>query len=248
MISLSKKYWKKNCKAYIELLENTEKYPSPYTQIIIPTVIDLIKKFTKKDDNILDVGCGEGYITRIINKYKRNPYGCDISPEMIDAAKRQNSKINYWVQDIERRKKNNNLNKPKFKMVISNLVFTYLKNTDQALNNISKYLDTNGFLVIIIPHPCFYHQENYRWFMDENLSEYHTGMYFKEKTFIKEIANGFITHYIHRTLETYFKIFIKNKFNLISLLEPKPKKLSNDVLKKVNKVPNLIVFVLQKKY
>ncbi len=245
MISLSKKYWTKNCQTYIKLLDNTEKYPSPYTQIIVPTIIDLIKKFTTKNDNILDIGCGEGYLTRIIFNLKRESYGCDISPEMITAAKKQNKEINYWIQDIEQ--KNSNFKKPKFKLITSNLVFTYLKNTDQALKNIYDYLDQDGILIVVIPHPCFYHQENYRWFMEEEMNQYFAGKYFNEKIFVKEIYNGFKTHYIHRTLETYFKIFIKNNFNLISFLEPKPKKISNNILKKVNQIPNIAFFVLQKK-
>lgn len=245
MISLSRKYWRKNCDTYIKLLENTEKYPSPYTQVIIPTLVKVIKDYTKKYDHILDVGCGEGYITRLIASLHRNPSGCDLSPEMIAAAKRQDRNIEYWVQDIET--KNSNSKKPKFKMVVSNLVFTYLKDIDQSLKNVFEYLDNDGTLVIIIPHPCFYHQENYRWFMESNEEKYQIGEYLKEKTFVKELANGFMTHYIHRTLESYVKIFSKNNFNLVELLEPRPKKTTNLILKKVNQVPNIIFFILQKK-
>lgn len=245
MISLSEKYWTKNCQTYIKLVDNTEKYPSPYTQIILPTLIDLIKKMTKKNDDILDIGCGEGFFTRKIKKLNRKPHGLDISPEMIDAAKKQDQTINYWLQDIE--KKSNNHIKTKFKMAISILVFTYLKKTDQALQNIYDYLDTNGILVIIIPHPCFYHQENYLWFIDEKMNRYNLGNYFQEKTFVKEIFNGFKTHYIHRKLESYVKMFTKNNFNIIKFLEPRPKKISNNILKKVNQVPNIAIFVLQKK-
>jgi len=245
MASLSQKYWQKNCDKYIKLLDKTEKYPSPYTQVIIPALIELIKRLTKNGDKILDVGCGEGYLTRLIDNLKRNSSGCDISAEMIFAAKKQNQKIDYWVQDIE--KKNSNLRKPKFNMAVSNLVFTYLENIDQSLKNISGYLCPKGYLVVIIPHPCFYHQENYRWFMEEKKEEYKLGKYFKEKIYIKEIANGVMTHYIHRTLESYIKIFLKNNFNLIEFIEPRPKKKSNIVLKKVDQVPNIAFFVLQKK-
>lgn len=245
MISLSQKYWGKKCDTYIKLIDNTDRYPSPYTQIIAPTVSILIKKFTKTNDLILDIGCGEGYLTRLANSLKRKVYGCDLSREMIASAQKQNSQITYWVQDIER--KNSNLkNSPKFKLIISNLVFTYLKNIDKALKNTFKYLDTSGYLVIIIPHPCFYHQENYRWFMEEDNKPYQIGKYFEEKIYFKEIANGIRTHYIHRTLETYINIFNKNKFSLVQFLEPRPQKTPNKVLKKVNHVPNLAFFILKK--
>jgi trans-aconitate methyltransferase len=245
MVSLSQKYWEKNCGTYIKLLDNTDNYPSPYTQVIVPTVKKLVKSLSKTNDFVLDIGCGEGYLTRLIASQKRKTYGCDLSPEMIAAAKKQNSKITYWVQDIEK-KNSNPKNSPRFKLIISNLVFTYLKNIDIALKNASQYLGTNGYLVIIIPHPCFYHQENYRWFMEENNKPYQVGKYLEEKTYIKEIANGVKTHYIHRTLQSYVDIFVKNKFNLVSLLEPQPEQLLNKVLKKVNEVPNLAFFVLKK--
>ena len=245
MVSLSKKYWGKNCGTYIKLLDNTENFPSPYTQIIVPTVSKLIKELTNTDDLVLDIGCGEGYLTRLADSLKRKVYGCDLSLEMITAAKQQNSSITYWIQDIE--KKNSNLkNSPKFKLIISNLVFTYLKNINEALINTLNYLDSDGYLVIIIPHPCFYHKENYRWFMEENKKPYEIGKYFEEKTYIKEIANGIKTHYIHRTLQSYINIFTKNKFVLVKLLEPQPEKITNQVLKKVNQIPNIIFFVLKK--
>jgi len=245
MTSLSQKYWEKDCTTYIKLLGNTDDYPSPYTRIIVPTLTKLIKQLTKINNKVLDIGCGEGYLTRLVSSLKREAFGCDLSPEMIASAKKQNPNLNYWVQDIE--KKNSNLkNSPKFKLIISNLVFTYLKDIDQALNNISQYLDSHSHLIIIIPHPCFYHQENYRWFMEENNKPYRIGKYFEEKTYIKEISNGITTHYIHRTLQTYIKIFTRNQFQLIDFLEPQPQKITNNILKKVNQVPSIAFFVLQK--
>lgn len=244
MSSLSQKYWGKNCQTYIKLLDNTENFPSPYTQTITPTFLKLVKKLSRVDDKILDIGCGEGYLTRLISSLKRQVSGCDLSPEMISAAKDQSSSINYWVQDIE--KKNSNQKNVEFKLIISNLVFTYLKDIDQSLKNISDYLHSDGYLIIAIPHPCFYHQENYRWFMEEKNETYHIGKYLKEKTFVKEIANGVMTHYIHRTLSSYIKIFTKNKFILVDILEPIPQKVSNIVLRKTTEVPNIIFFVLKK--
>lgn len=244
MPSLSQKYWGKNCQTYIKLLDHTEDFPSPYTQTITPTFLELVKKLSRIGDKVLDIGCGEGYLTRLISSTKRRVSGCDISPEMISAAKNQSSSISYWTQDIE--KKDSNRKNLRFKLIVSNLVFTYLKDIDQSLKNTAAYLRSDGYLVIAIPHPCFYHQENYRWFMEEKNETYRIGKYLEEKTFVKEIANGVMTHYIHRTLSSYIRIFIKNNFALVDILEPTPKKISNIVLKKTTEVPNLIFFVLKK--
>lgn len=245
MTSLSKKYWEKDCDRYINLLNNTDKYPSPYTHIIVPTVQKIVKSYTNVGDKILDLGCGEGFLTRQIITQKRHPYGCDLSPEMISAAKKQSPNIDYWTQDIEK-KNSNRKDVPKFKLVISNLVFTYLEKIDIALNNISQYLDSNGHLVVIIPHPCFYHQENYRWFMEQDNKPYQIGNYFDNRTYVKEIFNGVMTHYIHRTLQNYIDIFSKNKYSLIQLLEPQSESRLTKVLIKASRVPNIAIFILKK--
>ncbi|HWS48750.1 MAG TPA: methyltransferase domain-containing protein [Candidatus Methanoperedens sp.] len=245
MTSLSKKYWEKDCDGYIKLLDNTDNYPSPYTQIIVPAILKILKKYTKVGDKVLDLGCGEGFLTRQISAQKRHTFGCDLSPEMINAAKNHSPKIDYWIQDIEK-KDSNHKDKPKFKLVVSNLVFTYLKKIDITLNNVSQYLDSNGHLIIIIPHPCFYHQENYRWFMEQDNKPYQIGKYFEEKTYIKEIYNGVMTHYIHRTLQNYIDIFSKNKFSLVQFLEPQSKNNSTRVLAKASQIPNIAIFILKK--
>lgn len=243
-MSLSVKYWKKNCAAYIKLLDNVENYPSPYTQIIIPTLINLVKKYSKPIDKIIDIGCGEGFVTREIKSFRTNVYGCDLSPEMIDSSIKQSPNIKYWIQDIEHTK--TFPDKGKFQIAISTLTFMYLEKIDTALKNIHQYLSPKGYLIITITHPCFYQQENFRWFQEEENYPYQVGNYLHQRTTIRNIADKFITHHIHRTIESYVHAFTTSGFNIIDILEPKPKKKPTNVLKKVSKIPIYAIFVLQK--
>jgi len=243
-MSLSIKYWQKNCGAYIKLLDNTENFPAPYTQIILPTLIELVKKYSKTTDKIIDIGCGEGFVTRKVRAVRHHVYGSDLSSEMIDSAIKQSPDIKYWIQDIEHTK--TFPNQHRFQIALSTLVFMYLENIDIALKNIHQYLRPKGYLIISITHPCFYQQENFRWFQEEADYPYQAGNYLCEKTTIRNIAQKFTTHHVHRTIGTYIHAFTKSGFKIIDILEPKPKKTPTNVLKKVSKIPIYAIFVLQK--
>lgn len=60
-------------------------------------LIKLLNKISPK--SVLDVGCGEGYTTKIIiNKFpKATIVGCDIEKEMVDAAKKNNPKHKFYL-------------------------------------------------------------------------------------------------------------------------------------------------------
>lgn len=52
---------------------------------------------------ILDIGCGKGFVTRFFAELTQNPsniYGSDLSTYRIDEAKKLNSSINYYVDDL----------------------------------------------------------------------------------------------------------------------------------------------------
>ncbi|MFA5894621.1 MAG: class I SAM-dependent methyltransferase [Candidatus Shapirobacteria bacterium] len=244
-MTLSSKYWLKSCAGYIKLLHNPQEYPSPYSVMMIPTLKELVKKYTQKNDSLIDIGCGEGFFTREIKKIRPNISGYDISAEMIVAAKEKNSHIHYQQLDIE--KSNLQISKSTYNLAISSLVFHYLEKIDSALKNIHHLLVDQGYLIVTIPHPCFYHPENFDWFQNENNQDYQLGKYFNEGVTIRNIAKSFKTHHIHRTIGSYVRTFSKNKFEVVDILEPRSKNKTNQTLTKADNIPFMAIFVLQKK-
>ena len=68
---------------------------------------DAILKYLQKGDQVLDVGCGNGFGTSIFSKHCARISGIDFSPAMIARAKVENSrkgKISYKVADIRNQK------------------------------------------------------------------------------------------------------------------------------------------------
>jgi trans-aconitate methyltransferase len=240
--TLSAVYWQKHCQGYIDLLKDTEHYPSPYTKVMTPALLSLVNKYTTPKSRLIDIGSGEGYFTRQVTALNRHICGLDLSPEMVNEARRKDPTIDYQVKDIEVPAKST----VKYDLAFSNLVFHYIENIDIALTNVHEMLKKDGYFVVTVPHPCYYLQENFNWFQDETDTPYNIGDYFSERTTIRNIANTFKTHHIHRTIGSYLRIFIKNKFKMVDIVEPKSEYSVPITLKKIRKIPLFIIFVIQK--
>ena len=70
-----------------------------------PENIQRVKKILKNiiknktNSNILDIGCGTGFIIDLVKKMNSNVYGIDISPEMLQMVNHQNHKIGLVIGD-----------------------------------------------------------------------------------------------------------------------------------------------------
>jgi trans-aconitate methyltransferase len=96
----------------------------------------------KKDEHILDVGCGTGTLTEKIAEAGAIVTGIDASPEMIAKAKQAYNNIEFFVKDAT----DFSFDK-KFDAVFSNATFHWIKNQQQLLQSIYNNLKQGGRLV-----------------------------------------------------------------------------------------------------
>jgi len=112
--------------------------------------IELIKKYVKGSQRVLDVGCGNGYTTRQIADLVDWVIGIDNSPEMIKRAKEETvdfENIDYAVDDIMAYKA---VNKSFFDTVISErclINLTSFEDQKKAIDNITSVLKPGGFFI-----------------------------------------------------------------------------------------------------
>lgn len=113
-----------------------------------PFKIDLFENHVKKNDKILDYGCGYGRTLRLL---KDNGYlnlsGVDLSEKMIERAKKENPSMNYAVV------KNNKLHfeDNSFDAVLLLAVLTCIinnKEQEMMINEIERVLKPNGVIYI----------------------------------------------------------------------------------------------------
>ncbi|KPV64676.1 MAG: hypothetical protein AOA65_0892 [Candidatus Bathyarchaeota archaeon BA1] len=105
---------------------------------------------------VLDAGCGNGYLCRLLAKRGAKVTGIDISRRYIEIAKKREEEsplgVDYHVGSVC-----NLVMFPDegFDAVVSNMVLMDVHDLDKAMKEFHRVLKSEGRLVFSIMHPCF---------------------------------------------------------------------------------------------
>ncbi|WP_151950961.1 class I SAM-dependent methyltransferase [Aliarcobacter butzleri] len=103
------------------------------------SLVDILD--VKKDEKILDLGCGEGTLTIKIQNQGANVIGIDLSEEMVLKAKEKG--IETFVMSVTDLK----FEDENFDKVFSNAVLHWVKDLDKSAKEIARVLKKNGKFV-----------------------------------------------------------------------------------------------------
>ena len=99
----------------------------------------------------LDLGCGNGHISRYLAKHKCEVVALDFSADIIELAKNYDSTgIEYHVLDVSQP-----FNLGKFDVVISNMVLMSVENILGLFKNVKHSLKKDSPFIFSVTHPCF---------------------------------------------------------------------------------------------
>ena len=111
------------------------------------TLRKLISKY-KKDMSILDIGCGNGYLTKKITKDFKNVVAIDNSKSAIKFAKKKyKGSIKFINVDLD-----NFIIKKKFHIILLIEVIEHVYLPDLFLKKIVKFMNKNSILIISTPY------------------------------------------------------------------------------------------------
>lgn len=112
-----------------------------------------------KDKSVIDLGCGEGYVSRMVARRGASEVtGIDLSPEMIRQAKTSEKEdplgISYSVGDVRNLA---SIESDRYDIALAIFLFSYidLESMNNALTEVFRLLRPGGRLVLSIPHPAF---------------------------------------------------------------------------------------------
>jgi len=110
-------------------------------------LVDLLpQKNTNHKINILEIGCGTGYLTRLLVKAFPNAAitAVDIAPGMVEVAKgmTKEDRVTFLCTDIEEMALNEN-----FDLIISNATFQWLNDLPATLEKLCIRLTAEGSLI-----------------------------------------------------------------------------------------------------
>lgn len=132
--------------------------------LVLPGVLRLLQ--LKNNSSLLDVGCGQGVLSRQIGP-KVEYCGLDISPKLVDLAKKERSfdHHSFFVGDAT---KPFPVEKKDFSHASIVLALQNMESPESTILNISKHLQKNGTLVIAMNHPYFRVPRMTSWQVDES--------------------------------------------------------------------------------
>lgn len=188
--------------------------------ILIKPYLDLIGEVKGKE--ILDVGCGTGWLTKIIAKDAKRVVGIDKLEGMINEAKEKNPEKNIEYKKLDSSKMTSELGR--FDIIISSLAIHSIESLpelEKTIKYCQSLLKEKGHAVFLVPHPCF---------CDRNKRSYNTYRFLKKFNYFKKGqkykvilkssrgVNEFISPFYN--LQEYFSIFKKAGLGVTDLIEP----------------------------
>lgn len=214
MNSMQKKNtsWGKVAGWYNNLLEEGE--DTYQEKLIKPNLMRMLNP--QAGEEILDVGCGQGFFARELAKSGAKVVGVDVAGELVKLAKDQAGKNQtYLVLSAE---KMTPLLSSRFNAAICVLALQNIKNLRAAISEISRVLKPGGRCVLVLNHPAFRVPTGSSWSYDEkaNIQYRNISKYLSEVSQEVDMTQGIadankkkFTMTFHHPLQVYFKAFAK---------------------------------------
>ncbi len=121
----------------------------------------LLSFLDRKDfDDILEIGCGTGFLTQLVNeKFSFKTYTAnDIVESCEKYVKEINPKINFIPADIEKAVENSD---KKYDLIISNAVFQWVENLESFIKLLVSKLNDGGVLLFSTFGPENFREVNF---------------------------------------------------------------------------------------
>lgn len=205
-----KKSWDEN--VLIRATDLEEYTDVSYNKLILPWVMSKVMHNTSEKSQIIDIGCGCGYLTNIIyEKGRKNILGIDISPVSVKYAQSKYPKIPFVCEDIC-----NMRDLDKCDLCLAVMVLNNMPDIQVFFSSVQKLLGTQGKLILVIPHPCFWPQHHLK--TDRFV---YTDEKFYEFSFATQGRNDYSSKvlYFHRMLETYLYYIKQSGFEILEFHE-----------------------------
>jgi SAM-dependent methyltransferase len=186
-----------------------------YRSFLVPQVVDLLGEIEHQD--ILDAGCGIGFLTGLLAGKGASVTGIDPSSASIKLARERHPGVQFSSMSLEEYAANTS---QKYDMLIANMVLMDVLNLDAFLIAASRVLKTRGRLVFSITHPWFWPRyaayEMAPWF------DYQETLTIEAPFSITNEPGGPPSTHVHRPLAAYINSISKAGFRIVDFREPMP--------------------------
>ncbi len=197
--------------------------------LIDPTLLDVVGDVRGLD--LLDLGCGNGYLSRRFARAGARVVGIDRSaPTLAFARRRERAAplgVRFQVRDAARL---TGTSGQSFDLVVANMTLMDIRHAAAAVREVARVLRPEGRFVFSISHPCFDVDTESTWVTE--LALYEEKIWRKVRRYreereidvpwkISETKKRWTKSY-HRTLATYARYLREAGLAIVRLEEPAP--------------------------
>ena len=200
-----KNSWEKNASEWIRIIENEMIESRKFTNLAIIEAV-----LNHKPENVLDLGCGEGWLCRELSRHEIKCTGTDASNPLIENARKKGDQafLNLSYEEIIEEK---NILGNHFDAIIFNFSLFLNIETETLLKTLRKNLSSEGRIFIQTLHP---------YFLIKNSLPYKSQWVQDSWAGLKGDFTDPHQWYI-RTFSDWFEVFSSNGLQVEKLIEPK---------------------------
>jgi SAM-dependent methyltransferase len=170
---------------------------------------------------VLDVGCGEGQVSRLAAGMAgvELAVGFDPTPAQALEAKKRGGGVLVGRADAAALP----FSDGSFDAVVACLVFEHIEAVDQAIHEVGRVLQPGGRFLFLLNHPLLQTPDS-GWIDDTILEEqyWRVGAYLTEDQRLEEVDKGIFIPFIHRPLSRYINAMAAAQLLVTHMAEPPP--------------------------
>lgn len=168
---------------------------------------------------VLDVGCGDGQVSRLAARLGAEVVGIDPTWNCVSVAGERGSNVaRAGAAALP-------FADASFDAVVACLVFEHIRDVDDAIAEVSRVLQPGGRFCFFLNHPLL-QTPNSGWiddqFLDPPEQYWRIGEYLVENETIEEVEKDVFIPFIHRPLSRYVNTLSRNGLLLEWMEEPAP--------------------------
>lgn len=166
------------------------------------------------DRNVLDLGCGDGWLSQMMSKAGANVWGIDGAEKLLEFARLRCPGREFVQADLAY---GIPAQAQKFDRIVSTMVLMDIPDLTLLIQDVSRLLAKTGRFIFVILHPCFFQykihfaEETQEWF--RRVTNYQDPQVWRIESF------GGHNHY-HRNLTYYTELLRANNLAITRLYEP----------------------------
>ena len=195
----------------------TEGADPEYVEQILPLATAELAGF----ERIVDIGCGDGQISRLLSAQGSTVVGVDPTWNQIRVAAERGGGVAY----VRSGAASLPFGDGAFDAAVACLVFEHIDDVDDAIAEVARVVRPGGQFNLFLNHPLL--QTPGSFLIDDHMVDppeqyWRVGPYLPEAAFVEQVELGVFIRFIHRPLSRYLNALADHGLSLEHMDEPAP--------------------------